>query len=124
MKKFLAFAGIAAALMTFAPMAAQAADSRHDNRDRHDRSDRWDRNDNRGRGWDRNDRRGGWDRGNHRVHRAFGHWRPGLERARYRNFSRPVYYGDYYRVRAHDYRGRLVILDVNSYNGMIIRIGF
>jgi len=129
MKKILALAGIAAALMTFAPMAAQA-DPRHDNRGgHHDRYDRNDRNDRDGR-WDRNDRRNGWNRNHHgpryqhHVRRDFGHWRPGLERARYRNFGRPTFYGDYYRVRAHDYRGRLVILDVNAYSGTIIRIGF
>jgi len=126
MRKILALAGVAAALMAFAPMSAQA-DSRHDRGDRHGKHDRWDRHDRHDNRWDRGDRR--WNRGHHynhrhQVRRDFYHWRPYLERARYRNFGRPAYYGDYYRVRAHDYRGRIVILDVNAYTGAILRIGF
>jgi len=109
MNKFFASAAIAATLVIAAPVVAQADSYRHhDNRGYH-HSDRHDHR--------RNDYR--------RMQRhEFSHWRPHLERQHYRGFGRPVYYRDYYRVRAYNPRGQVVFLNVNAYTGMILSIGY
>tara|TARA_R110000868_G_scaffold4302_2_gene27327 strand:+ start:4996 stop:5364 length:369 start_codon:yes stop_codon:yes gene_type:complete len=121
MKNFLALAGIAAALAIATPIAAQADSYRHVERTGprggHYERDVYRHNDHRAdRHQDRRDYR------NMKRH-EFSHWRGGLERQRYHGFGRPVYYDDYYRVRAHDHRGRLVYLNVNAYTGVILSIG-
>lgn len=120
MKNFFALAGIAAALAIATPMAAQADSYRHVERTGprggHYERDVYRHND---RHDDRHERRD-----YRRMERhEFSHWRPGLERERYYGFGSPVYYDDYYRVRAHDYRGRLVYLNINAYTGVILSIG-
>lgn len=108
MRKILALAGVAVALALAAPVAAQADGYRggyHDHDGRRDYREH------------RRDYR-------HMERRSFGYWRPHLERRHYRGFGRPVYYGHYYRVRAHDFYGRIVILTVNAYTGAIISIGY
>lgn len=118
MKKFLALAGVAAALVMAAPMAAQADSYSH----RH-----VERDGPRGGHYERDVYRHNGHRGpDYRQMRRheFSHWRPGLERQRYRGFGRPVFYDHYYRVHARDYRGRLVLLTVNAYTGAIISVGF
>jgi hypothetical protein len=115
MKKFIALAGAAAALVMAVPMAAQADSYRHVERDG-PRGGHYERDVYRGHDRDYND---------HRMQRRdFDHWRPGLERSRYHGFGHPVFYDHYYRVHARDYRGRLVLLTVNAYTGTIISVGF
>ncbi len=111
MKKFLALAGVAAALVMAAPLAAQADSYRDGPRGGHYQRDGY-------RGHDR-----GLDY-RHMQRRDFGYWRPNLERSRYYGFGRPVFYDHYYRVHARDYRGRLVLLTINAYTGAIISVGF
>lgn len=114
MKKFLALAGLATALFAAVPMAAQADSYRHVERDGprgHFERDVYRHND-RGR------------EVRHMERRDFGYWRPGLERARYHHFGRPVFYDSYYRVPCRDYLGRTVMLTVNAYTGTIISVGF
>jgi hypothetical protein len=110
MKKFFALAGVAAALVVAVPMAAQADSYRHVERDG-PRGGHYERDVYHGHSY-------------HQQRRDFDHWRPGLERARYHGFGRPVFYDHYYRVHARDYRGRLVLLTVNAYTGAIISVGF
>ncbi len=122
MKNFLALAGIAAALTIATPMTAAQADSyrhveRTGPRGGHYERDVYRHNDHRA---DRHQDRRAYR--NMKRH-EFSHWRGGLERQRYYGFGRPVYYDDYYRVRAHDHRGRLVYLNVNAYTGVILSIG-
>jgi len=117
MKKFLALAGVAVALMMAAPMAAQAASNDHRHVERqnprgHVSRDVYRHNDRGHRGPDYR----------HMRRYDFSHWRPGLQRQRYGHFGRPVFYGHYYRVPARDYRGRLVLLTVNAYTGVIISV--
>jgi Ni/Co efflux regulator RcnB len=121
MKHFLALAGIAAALAIATPIAAQADSYRYVERTG-PRGGHYERDVHRGhvdRGHDRHDRR---DYRKMKRHQ-FSHWRPGLERQHYRGFGRPVFHDHYYRVRAHDRRGRLVYLNVNAYTGVILSIG-
>lgn len=116
MKKFLVLAGVAAALVTAVPMTAQADSYRHVERDGP-----------RGGHYERDVYRHNGHRGpdyRHMQRHEFSHWRPGLERQRYRHFGRPVFYDHYYRVPARDYRGRIVLLTVNAYTGTIISVGF
>jgi len=124
MKHFLALAGIAAALAIATPMAAQADNYRHVERTGprggHYERDVYRHND---RHANRHDNRHDRRAYRHMKRHEFSHWRPGLERQRYYGFGRPVYYSDYYRVRAHDHRGRLVYLNVNAYTGVILSIG-
>ena len=113
MNKFFTTAVIAATLAIGTPMVAQADSYRHDDRrGGHERDYRHD------------DRR---DRGHNDYRRMqrheFSHWRPSLERQHYRSFGRPVYYDNYYRVRAYDHRGHIVFLNVNAYTGVILSIG-
>jgi Ni/Co efflux regulator RcnB len=115
MKKFLALVGVATALVVAAPMAAQAGSSyRHVERDGprggHYERDVYRHN-------DRHDYR-------QMKRHSFNHWRPGLERRHYRGFGRPAYHGHYYRVRAHDRHGRLVLLTINAYTGVILSVGY
>ena len=122
MKNFLALAGIAAALTIATPMTVAQADSyrhveRTGPRGGHYERDVYRHNDHRA---DRHQDRRAYR--NMKRH-EFSHWRGGLERQRYYGFGRPVYYDDYYRVRAHDHRGRLVYLNVNAYTGVILSIG-
>lgn len=128
MKKFLALAGVAAALMMVAPMAAQADSSSHRHVERqnqrgHVSRDVYRHNDRGQRPVYRHNDRGqrGPDYRHMRRH-DFSHWRPGLQRQRYGHFGRPVFYDHYYRVPARDYRGRLVLLTVNAYTGVIISV--
>ncbi len=109
MNKFLTTAVIAATLAIGMPMVAQADNYRHhENRGyRHDVYREHLRRDYR-----------------HMERHEFSHWRPGLERQHYRGFGRPVYYNDYYRVRAYDPRGRIVFINVNAYTGTILSVGF
>jgi hypothetical protein len=128
MKKFLALAGVAAALVMAVPMAAQADSYRHVERDgprgghyerdvyrSHDRDY--------GRGYDRGYHRG-YENAERRERRDFDHWRPGLERSRYHGFGRPVFYDHYYRVPCRDYRDRAVFLTVDAFSGAVISVGF
>lgn len=122
MNKFLTTAVIAATLAIGTPMVAQADSNRHD-----------DRRGGHSRDYRDNDRRDHReyrhsDRRDHRDYRRmkrheFSHWRPHLERQHYRSFGRPVFYDNYYRVRAHDRRGHVVFLNVNAYTGVILSIG-
>lgn len=128
MKKFLAFAGVAAALLMAAPMAAQADSRSHRQVERqsprgHVSRDAYRHNDRGQRPVYRQNDRGhrGPDYRQMRRH-DFSHWRPGLQRQRYSYFGRPVFYDHYYRVPARDYRGRLVLLTVNAYTGVIISV--
>ncbi|HEY4344121.1 MAG TPA: hypothetical protein VGN05_07240 [Parvibaculum sp.] len=114
MKKFLALAGVAAALAMAAPMAAQADSYSHRHIERDGPRGHVSRD-----VYRRHDR--GPDYRQMRRH-EFGHWRPGLERQRYGHFGRPVFYDHYYRVHARDYRGHLVLLTVNAYTGAIISV--
>ncbi len=122
MKKFLVLAGVAAALMTALPMAAQADSYRDGQRGGHYQSDARrghdsNRNWNRDRDHDRRDYR-------RMQRRDFSYWRPGLENRRYHHFGRPVFYDHYYRVPARDYRGRMVMLTINAYTGVILSVGY
>lgn len=124
MKKLLALAGLATALFAAVPMAAQADSYRHVERDG-PRGGHYERDVHRSN--DRHHDNRGWDRGRdyrHMKRHDFSHWRPGLERARYRHFGRPVFYDDYYRVPCRDYRGRAVTLTINAYTGTILSIGY
>lgn len=113
MKHFLALLGVVAALTMAVPMVAQADSYRH-----------VERTGPRGGHHERNVyRHNGHVDYRHMQRRSFGHWRPGLERRHYRSFGRPVFYDYYYRVRAHDNHGRLVLLTVNAFTGAIIAIG-
>lgn len=125
MKKFLALAGVAAALVMAAPMAAQADSSSyrhverqtprgHVTRDVYRHNDRGQRH-----VYRHNDRRHDY---RHMRRHDFSYWRPHLQRQRYGHFGRPVFYGHYYRVPARDYRGRLVLLTINAYTGVIISV--
>lgn len=116
MTKFLALAGVVAALALAAPVAAQADSYRHVERNG-PRGGHYERDVHRYHHEDRRDYR-------HMQRRSFSYWRPHLERRHYRGFGRPVFYGHYYRVRAHDFYGRIVILTVNAYTGTIISIGY
>ena len=123
MRKFLALAGVAVALALAAPVAAQADGYRPYDHDGY-RSMHYDRDGRRDYREHRRDYRE--DRRDYRrmERRSFSYWRPHLERRHYRGFGRPVFYGHYYRVRAHDFYGRIVILTVNAYTGAIISIGY
>jgi hypothetical protein len=118
MKKFLALAGVAAALAMAAPVAAQADTYSHRHVERtgphgrHVERDVYRHNDRGHRGPDYR----------HMRRHEFSHWRPGLARHRYSHFGRPVFYDHYYRVPARDYRGRMVLLTVNAYTGVIISV--
>lgn len=122
MKKFLILAGVAGALLTSLPMAAQADSYRDGPRGGH-----YDRDMGRGHGSDRD-----WNRDRdrdrrdyrHMQRRDFSYWRPGLESRRYHHFGRPVFYDNYYRVPARDYRGRVVFLTINAYTGVIVSVGY
>lgn len=113
MNKLFTSAAVAAALLVAAPVAAQAGDhGRHGNHDRHD-------------GYHHSDRRDHSHNDYRRMQRyEFSHWRPHLERQHYRGFGRPVYYNNYYRVRAYDPRGHIVFLNVNAFTGVILSVGY
>jgi len=123
MRKFLALAGVAVALALAAPVAAQADGYRSHDRDGY-HSTRFDRDGRRYYREHRRDYREDRRDYRHMQRRSFNHGRPHLERRHYRGFGRPIFYGHYYRVRAHDFYGRIVILTVNAYTGMIISIGY
>lgn len=133
MRKYLALAGIAAALMVGAPMAAQADNYRSDHRQIHrgdhrsmHRDHRDARRDHREARRDhreaRRDHREARRDYRHMKRHAFSHWRPALERHHYRGFGRPVFHDHYYRVRAFDRFGRIVFLSVNAYTGVLISV--
>lgn len=113
MKHLLASLGVAASLIMAMPVVAQADSYRH-----------IERTGPRGGHYERNIyRHNGHADYRHMQRRSFGYWRPGLERRHYRGFGRPIFYDHYYRVRAYDHRGRVVLLTVNAFTGAIIAIG-